>query len=61
MSSDFGKTVGFALQDPNFTKTLIHRRLFSSNYSFKTANFWSMFRKEYLVKPANSAVAVRTV
>ena len=53
--------VHYRVTGQKFTKTLIDRRLFSQIILFKTANFGSIFRRESLVKPANSKVAVLTL
>ena len=58
--SVFGKTAVCTLQGHNFTKTLIHCRLFCQIIIFKTVNCWSIHRKESLVKPAKSTVAAFT-
>ena len=41
--------------------TLIDRRLFSEIILFKTAKIGSIFRRESLIKPAKSKVAVLTL
>ena len=53
--------VHYRVTGQKFTKTLIDRRLFSQIILFKTANFGIIFRRESLVKPASSKVAVLTL
>ena len=53
--------VHYSATGHNFTKTLTDRRIFSQIILFKAANFWSIFRRESLLKPANSKVAVLTL
>ena len=52
-------TVHYRVTGQKFT--LIDRRLFSQIILFKTANFGIIFRRESLVKPASSKVAVLTL
>ena len=53
--------VHYRVTGQKFTKTLTDRRLFSQIILFKTANLGIIFRRESLVKPASSKVAVLTL